>query len=139
MKLMHANLYFHPDAGRREALRLGSLLFIKDEEDTQNDSCVVGFYQAEGSPLISAQRATDDEFFSTIFKDFDGYINYVASQTHCTRELSQEQVALNFIANLPQNLRATNPEGWPPSRVFAEAATERQPISVHPIRQLQAV
>ncbi|HLY03668.1 MAG TPA: hypothetical protein VKR56_14375 [Candidatus Cybelea sp.] len=137
MKLMHSDLYFHPDAGRQEGLRLGSLLFIKDEE-TQTDACVVGFYHAEGSPLMSAQRLTDDDFFSAIFKDFDGYVDYVASQTQSSRELSQEQVALNFIANLPQNLRATNPEPWPPMRVFTQAATERQPIHLFPIRHLQA-
>jgi hypothetical protein len=132
MKLMHADLYFHPDASRKESLRLGSLLFIKDEEESPG-KCVVGFYSAEGSPLMEAQRLSQDAFFAAIFQDFNRYIQYVADITQSSIELSQEQVALNFISNLPQNLRASTPEGWPPSRVFTQAANERVPIMVFPI------
>lgn len=133
---MHSDLYFHPDASRREGIRLGSLLFIKGEEDdSADDRCVVGFYQAEGSPLMEAQRISNDDFFATVFQDFNKYIQYVADTVACSRELSQEQVALNFTASLPQNLRATKPEGWPPSRVFSQAATEKVPIMVFPIAQ----
>ena len=132
MKFMHSDLYFHPDASRKESLRLGSLLFIKDEDENPG-RCVVGFYQAEGSPLMEAQRLSSDRFFETMFQDFNRYIQFVANSTKGSQELSQEQVALSFISNLPQNLRASRPEGWPPSRFFTQAASERHPIMVFDI------
>jgi hypothetical protein len=126
MSILHSELYYCPDASRKESIRLGSLLFAKDTDG--EGICSVGFYQADSEVLISAQKLSNDEFFDRIFQDFNGYIELVAKQAGASREMSQDQIALNFISQLPHNLQATKPEPWPPARVFAQAAQEGQAI-----------
>lgn len=128
MNILHTDLHYHPDASRRESVRLGSLLFTKDIE-TDGGRCVVAFYQADPTVLIEAQRLNDSEFFANVFRDFNTYLGYVADTTVVSEEMSEEQIALSFISLLPHNLKAGKPEPWPPSRVFKQAAAERQPIS----------
>lgn len=126
--ILHSDLHYYPDASRRESVRLGSLLFVKDSEVAPG-RCVVAFYQADAKVLMEAQRLSSSEFFASIFRDFGNYIRYVAENAAVSAEMSEEEVALTFISQLPHNLKAGVPEGWPPERVFTQAAVERQPIT----------
>jgi len=129
--MLKSDLYFHPDASRRESLRLGTLLFLKT-----NGTCAVGFFPAEPSALFQAQKLSDSTFFRDVFANFTAYVESIAATVEITSEYSEEQLANAYISVLPHNLQADKPSEWPPLELLSDGAKRHEPIMLHEIHPI---
>jgi len=119
--MLHATLYFYPDARKNGRQRVGEVFFQRVNND------IVPFV-VPSRDLVAVIDGVTNASMRAILADLNGYIEDVAKLSSRTTDLMK--VAQTVVSCFPSNLRVTEFLEFPPESLDEKL---RESLRAHPV------
>jgi hypothetical protein len=111
--MLFSNASLYPDARRAGCVHIGSILFGKIDD---KHWAFRWYPNVDG--IVTALESTDSIPLRTMLQELGQFLRrQLKNAIDETDDKTEDAVALNFMSELPHNLRLTKPKPWPPEKV----------------------